>query len=237
MAGIFFILQKIYLFLISWENFNIKEIEVVCAKEELKNQILKFYEGKHLGNIFLLDASALKNTLLNHRWVKEARVRKVFPHGIKIEIEERKPFALLMINSPCLIDKEGVYLEQCDFSQNSDFPILTDLNNFRENYKEKVKIAAKFFQSLAPSERQRVHSLDLSNTRNIILRFKNTQTMLLLGDDRFSEKIHIFEKLSGILKKYGDLEYVDLRFPDRLYIKPQKNPSDNLLASVGWEVK
>lgn len=225
LGGIFYSIQQFYLFLISWDNLDIKEIEIASRKPKVKEEIQLFFEGKNLGNLLLLDIGHLQDVLSAHRWVKEVRVRKILPSTLKIEIKERTPVALLKKGDLYLIDEEGVLLKKIERREEMNLPLLFDLDNFQKEYKEKLKLAWKCLHDLSPSQRERIEVLDLTEYENITVQLKKEQTRLILGDDQFSQKLKSFQESRAAFKKYGDLEYVDLRIPDRFYIKPKKNSS------------
>jgi cell division septal protein FtsQ len=234
-GGIFYSVQKSYLFLISWENLNIKDTVVVCRNHEVKQEIQQSLENRNMGNILLFDIGHLQEGLAAHRWVKEVRIRKILPSTLKIEIKDRTPIALLKKESLYLIDEEGIHLERIEASEESDLPLLVDSNNFQKDYKEKIGLAWECLRSLSPSEKEQLEVLDLSEYENITVQLKKKKTKLILGNDQFSQKLQIFQKYSGRLKAFGNLEYVDLRFPDRFIIKPQKNPYRGLIPTSNRE--
>jgi cell division septal protein FtsQ len=221
LGGIFYSLQRIYLFLISWDNLNIKETIIVCSKSELREEIQQSLRGKNLGNIFLLDIGHLQEAIRAFRWVEEVRVRKIFPCTLNIEIKERTPFALLKKGSLDLIDRWGVELEKVGSEEMIDLPLLIDSNEFQNDYKEKVKLAWECLSSLSPSEKNLIEVIDLTDCENITLQLKNDETRLVLGNDQYSAKLKLFTAYRAELEKFGELEYADLRFPRRLYFKPK----------------
>jgi cell division septal protein FtsQ len=221
-GGIFYSIQKSYLFLISWETLNIKDTQ-------------QSLENKNLGNILLFDIGHLQEGLTAHRWVKEVRIRKILPATLKIEIKDRTPIAFLKKESLYLIDEEGIHLERIEAWGALDLPLLVDSNNFRKDYKEKIELAWECLRSLSPSEKEQLDVLDLSEYENITVQLKKNKTKLILGNDQFSQKLQIFQKYSERLKAFGNLEYADLRFPDRFIIKPKKNPSKGLIPKSNRE--
>ncbi len=223
-GGIFYSVQKSYLFLISWDNLDIKDTVIVCRNSEVKQEIQQNLENISMGNILLFDIGHLQETLAAHRWVKEVRIRKILPSTLKIEIKERTPLALLKKENLYLIDEEGIHLEKIESREELDLPLLVDSNNFQKDYKEKLELAWECLRSLSPSEKEQLEVLDLSEYENITVQLKNKKTKLILGNDQFSQKLKTFQKYSAKLGKFGNLEYVDLRFPDRFIIKPKKNP-------------
>jgi cell division septal protein FtsQ len=193
-GGIFYSVQKSYLFLISWDNLEVKDMIIVCRNPDVKEEIQQNLENINLGNILLFDIEHLQEALAAHRWVKEVRIRKILPSTLKIEIKNRTPLALLKRGNLYLIDEEGIHLERIESTEKLDLPLLVDSNNFQKDYKD------------------------------ITVQLKKKKTKLILGNDQFSQKLKTFQKYSAKLGKFGNLEYVDLRFPDRFIIKPEKNP-------------
>ncbi len=65
--------------------------------------------------ILLVDLKALQNRLQGLGWISEARVERVLPGRLRVEIVEREPFARWQVNGQTrLIDKRGVVLELDD---------------------------------------------------------------------------------------------------------------------------
>jgi cell division septal protein FtsQ len=229
---IFYSLQRTYLFLISWDNLNIKETVIVCSKSELREEIQQSLKGKNLGNILLLDIGRLQEAIRAFRWVEEVRVRKILPCTLNIEIKERTPFALLKKESLDLIDRWGVELEKVESREMMDLPLLIDSNEFHNDYKEKVKLAWECLSSLSPSEKNLIEVIDLTDSGNITVRLKNDETRLVLGNDQYSAKLKLFAAYRAKLEEFGELEYADLRFPHRLYFKLKTAPDQESIPSA-----
>lgn len=219
LGGTFYSIQQTYLFLISWDNLNIKETIIVCSKSEVRGEIQQSLKGKNLGNIFLLDIGHLQEAIRAFRWVEEVRVRKIFPCTLNIEIKERTPFAFLKKESLYLIDRWGVELEKVESEETVDLPVLIDSNEFQKDFKEKLKLAWECLSSLSPSEKNLIEVIDLTDCENITVQLKNDETRLVLGNDQYSSKLKLFAAYRAELEKFGELEYADLRFPRRLYFK------------------
>ncbi len=235
-GGIFYALQQAYLFLISWDKLDIKDVTVYARKPEIKAETQRFFEGKRLGNILLLDINLLQEKFTAHRWIKEVRVRKILPSSLRIEIKERTPVALLKQDHIYLIDEDGVFLEKIGQGEKVNLPLLIDSNKFQRDYEEKLNLAWECLHSLSPAEKEQLEVLDLSEYENVVVQLKDNQTKLIMGCDRFQEKIRLYNRFQAKLEKYGALEYIDLRIHDRLYIKP-KNPlsQSHLIPQVGKE--
>ncbi len=80
-GGIFYSVQKSYLFLISWDNLDIKDTVIVCRNSEVKQEIRQNLENISWGNILLFDIGHLQEALAAHRWVKEVSIWKISPRS------------------------------------------------------------------------------------------------------------------------------------------------------------
>jgi cell division septal protein FtsQ len=229
---LFYGLQQIYLFLISWDNLNVKHINISCQRDDVKKEISRLLEGKNLGNMLLLNIDHIRNAVNKLTWVKQVRVRKIFPSSLKIETQMRTPVALLKKDNIYLIDKEGTLLKKIGSKEKFNLPLLIDSNSFRAHYQEKLELAWGALESLSLSEKSQIEVMDLTDYDNVTVRLKGNLTWLILGNELFSQKIKAFQDFNSKSEKWGPLEYVDLRFfQDRLYIKPQKKMSRSLMAN------
>jgi len=221
LGGFFFSLHKFAIFLMSWEYLTIKTVTISSPQPLVREEIRSLLEGKKMGNILLLNIAQLQRSLEAHRWVREARVRKVFPSALKIEIREREPKALLRKDSYVLIDEEGVELEKLDSREPADFPVFVDSGNFVRDYQEKLRLAWECLNHLEPSQRSEVEVIDLSDFESLTLQLRDDPTLVILGNSRFSQKLAAYKDWKPQLEgQFGPLDYMDLRFfDDRIYFK------------------
>jgi cell division septal protein FtsQ len=111
-AGFFLAVRSAYLFLITWDELAIRKVDVVCAKDNLRQTLENHFAMPRLGNILLCDLQALCGDIRRLAWVKDVSIQKVFPSQLRITVVERTPFAVLERDGLCLADKEGRVLEK-----------------------------------------------------------------------------------------------------------------------------
>jgi cell division septal protein FtsQ len=220
LALLFFSVYKLYFFLITWDKLTIRDIQVVCPDEKVKGHILGMTRSMTWGNILLLDISNVQKTLESHAWVKDVRVRKTFPASLKIDIAARTPAALMEKEAIYLIDEEGVALERADLSAYPGLPLLIDKGHFSQNSQEKLRLTRECLKGLSSDGKSRVESLDFSDLGDVILQFRGSPTKIKLGADQFAQNLDYYQKNIALWEsEQGSLEYVDLRFPDRVIFK------------------
>ncbi len=235
LAGFFLVLQQVFLFAFSWDKLDIKNVYISCENQAIKNDAQDMIEDYAFGNILLFDSNNLQEIIKSFTRVKNVTIRKIFPLSLNISIEERKPFAVLRKEFLCVIDTEGVIVSQLK-THNLPLPLLFDENNFMDYYQEKIELARECLEKMTPKERQNIEILDLSENLNIKVKTRDSFTWLILGNNRFEEKYRRFFAEKAYLERYGDLEYVDLRFQDRFFIKPLKDYSIKDMATNAKEV-
>jgi cell division protein FtsQ len=221
-AGFFFGLTKGYLYLINCDDFAIKKAEIACRREFVGQDIRALLSASKLHNLLLLDIGSLRSRIEAHRWVKEARLRKIFPSTLKVEITEREPAAILKAGESLLmIDRDGVWLEQLALREDANLPLLLDSSSFGDGYQDKLALAWKCLDALTPDQRLEVEALDLSEPENVSLYLLGQTTRLVLGSERFSERLSFIQSYQETMESQnGPLEYIDLRFDDRIIFKP-----------------
>jgi cell division protein FtsQ len=221
-AAVFLGLAKAYLLLITTSEFDVRSLEVLSKREFVAGDIRALADPSKLGNLLALDIGKLESLVESHPWVREARLKKVFPSEVRIEITEREPAAVLQVGeSYIVVAEDGVVLGRTTAGAALGLPLLTDSAGFRDRYREKLDLAWRCLKSLTPAELASVESLDVSRVDSPSLFLKEQPTMVILGPERFSEELREYlANKEAWENQGGPLEYVDLRFDGRVYFKP-----------------
>lgn len=224
-GGFFLALQQSYLFLISWDKLTVREFIIDCRKPEVKEEVQRFFQGKNLGNILLLDIGQLQQALLSNPWVKDVQVRRIFPSSLKIRVHERTPAAVLKKKDLILIDKDSRELRKAALEETDTLPVFIDAQNFGKDLEGKLQLAWACLDSLSSLDTGPIEALDLSDFDNVKIKFRESPTWFIFGGDHFVEKFQSYQTYRDSLEKYGDLDYVDLRYFDRFIVRPTKTQS------------
>ena len=84
--------------------------------------------------------------------------------------------------------------------------------------------------SLARSQQiaSRLSQVDVSDAHDAVVLLDGDSALLHLGDDKFLERVQSYLELSPALReRVADIDYVDLRFDPRVYVRPAAERGPN----------
>ena len=79
-------------------------------------------------NIFMLDLNLLTERIKKHPWVRKARVSRLLPDRLRVEIREKKPVVLLSLDKLYFVDRYGKVIAPVGKQDLLNYPILTGIN-------------------------------------------------------------------------------------------------------------
>ena len=76
---------------------------------------------------------------------------------------------------------------------------------------------------MMPQVARRLSQVDVTDAHNATVILNRDRAVLQLGDDRFLARLQAYLDLAPALReRVPDIDYVDLRFDDRIYVRPAK---------------
>lgn len=231
LVGLFIGIQQAWIFLISWDGLNIEHVVIRCRRPDVQAAAEETTRGRPMGNLLLFDIDGLRRDLESHRWIREVRVRRVFPRSLNIDIRERVPAAVLLGTAATLIDREGTFLDSAPTGDPAGLPVFRDAGDFQEDLEDKLALAWSCLDDMTPSQRALIAELDLSEYRNVTAGLKGANLRIKLGDGGFSEKMKTYMTERARLESYGPLRYIDLRFSNRIYLGLKPSPGTGAAAA------
>lgn len=102
-------LTMIYIFSKDEPLFFIKNIRINGASQLGDNDIMGRISPFTKGNLFGVDVQKMKEVIASHPFVKEVRIKRVFPFSIIIDVKEKTPSALWVNNEGAIsvLDEYG----------------------------------------------------------------------------------------------------------------------------------
>lgn len=183
-------------------------------------------------SLLLVDLERFRAKLLDSTWVADVTVRRVFPATVDVRIVERDPVAVARIGQQLyLVDGTGVIMD--DYGpqyKDFDLPIVDGLAAPRTVDGPPIDpgraaLTARFLDALAPRPDliRALSQVDVANESNVIVLLGDDPTYLYLGDELFLERIQTYLELTPALaERDKPVDYVDLRFGNRVFLKDRK---------------
>ena len=197
-------------------------------------------EGSH---ILTADLARSRAELLESPWLADVALRRVLPSTIDVFVSERRPFGLSRLGDELyLVARDGTVMDEfgpryADF----DLPIIDGLFPRQRGSRvapasrtrparapaadpARAALAASVVDALRPRPEliKLVSQIDVSNVRDAVVLLDHDPALLHLGDERFRERLQSYLGIADALRKrIADIDYVDLRFEQRVYVKPR----------------
>jgi cell division protein FtsQ len=182
-------------------------------------------------SILTADLADYRRVLLRSPWVSEVALRRVLPSTIDVYVSERRPFGLCRLgNQLYLIDRDGTVMDEfgpqyAEF----DLPIVDGLVREPRHGKptiddRRAELAAQVVDAIQGSREltRRVSQIDVSDAHDAVVLLDDDPALLHVGEERFRERLQSYLEIADALReRIPDIDYVDLRFEQRVYVKPR----------------
>jgi cell division protein FtsQ len=195
-------------------------------------EVLALVDGLRGQNILAVDLGQWQQKLLSSPWVERATIRRVLPSTVEISVTERQPMGVARIGTAMyLIDARGVIIDEYGPTYaDIDLPIIDGLSASPHDGGSIVDVARAEFAARAigalsarPELQQLVSQLDVSNLHDAVVILDGDPALLRLGDTDFVARLQQYVDLAPALReRVTAVDYVDLRFDERLYVRPAK---------------
>jgi cell division septal protein FtsQ len=204
---------------------------VVRGNERLPTrEVLGLLRGLRGQHVLSVDLERWRGRVMDSPWVEHAALRRVLPSTIEIWVDEREPMAIGRIGADLyLIDPLGRIIDEYgpDYVQ-FDLPIVDGLTSKPATGAPLVDEAraALAYRAIEGLRRQqplfrRVSQIDVANERDAVVMLQGDTAAVHLGDDQFAERLQTYvDMLSALREQVPDIEYVDVRFDNRIYVRP-----------------
>lgn len=193
-------------------------------------EVKALVDGLRGTNIITADLSDYRARLMDSPWIADVALRRTLPSTVEVFVSERRPIGLCRLGTQLyLIDRGGTLIDEFGPQYSEfDLPIISGAvrppsSNEPAIDERRVDLAARVMEGLAAREdlASRVSEIDVSNVHDAVVLLDDDPALLHLGDQKFVERLHAYVELAATLRqRVPAIDYVDLRFDDRIYVRP-----------------
>ena len=211
LALFFFIGYRVYARLLEDPLFRVREVEVEGSRKVPRETILSLIELEGMPNLFTLRLREVAKRLELNPWIEQVKVRKVFPNKIWIQIEERKPIAILQLEELYYIDTKGVIFSPVGDRDKYNYPFLTGLTRqaLEKDPVEAKHLIMKALEFLRIVNKEKVFSpeeiseIHMEKVFGIQYFTKTEGVEVRMGWEHFGEKLRRLSIIWSDLRKRG----------------------------------
>jgi cell division septal protein FtsQ len=239
LAGIALLVFGVYQTVTLAMTTPLLRVETIAVRGNVRlssGQVRALVEDLRGTSILSADLAAFRRRLIESPWVADVALRRVLPSTVEIFVSERRPVGLCRLGQELyLVDETGVVLDQfgpqyAEF----DLPIIDGLLNDPDRRgtqgsidPARAELAARAIASLgrSPEIARRLSQVDVSDPHDAVVLLEGDTALLRLGSERFLERVQSYLELAGTLRdRVAEIDYVDLRFEQRVYVRPAGEP-------------
>lgn len=202
--------------------FTLKKV-LIYGNRHLDNvEVVKLMGIHERQNLATLSLEEVYDNLHSSPWIRSVSMRKELPDTLVVRLQESRPVALLQShNGMFIVDSEGLLLERVSEVPVYFLPVIVHGSaDGSPEYREAVKLA-DVINSM--SQARDVELVEIAGIDggggNLIVRLDGMD--IKVGQGKYREKLSRFFDLSGeIGRRNINVDYVDLRFANRVVVKP-----------------
>ena len=236
---IIFSFVSVLLILLIWCSFNwssFSQNENISSIKITGNKLIPVEEYHKLVSSFTgistfsTDIREVSTIIEKHSHVSSARVSRMFPKGLLIEIKERQPIAMVNISPPMLLDRHGPLFPLRGSFSDYTLPVLShfvstensyhEINNNQSKSMTEAKNILHFLSENHTSLFENISELRLNNYEDFEIILLEQPTKVVLGRNQYIKKINVLLKFENQLqllnKSITDYKILDLRYESQL---------------------
>jgi len=201
--------------------FSVREIQVRGGDKVGGSEIVAITGLKHGMNLWNVDAVAIEKKVLRHPWVRHVLVRREFPRRVVIDVEERRPSAVVALGKLYYVDADGLLFSEVGEGEKNDFPLLTGLRadelassgpELRRRLQEAMRLG-----ELMQRDGRPLSEIHFEAPDQIVLYGSGLPIALHMGWGDWQEKIQRLDRVLALWKGHEErLASLDMSFRDQV---------------------
>ncbi len=206
-----FVGHWIYTHLLGDPYFRVKEVELKGGQKIPRQTLLSLTTVEGMPNLFSVELKEVVKKLESHPWIEHVQVKKVFPNKILIQIEEKRPMAIIQLGELYYIDTKGEIFSPVGEKDDFNYPFLTGLTRqtLEKDPEEAKRLINKALELLRIIHKEKISPLEEISEVHMEKAFgihcftKAEGVEVKLGWEEFGEKLKRLSLIWSDLRKKG----------------------------------
>jgi len=213
-------------------GLQIRTIQVRGNVRVSSGDVEAMADGLRGSSILTADLESYRKRLKESPWVEDVAIRRVLPSTVEVFVSERRPMGLCRFRDTLyLVDADGTPIDEfgpqyAEF----DLPIIDGLMRSPASGQPAIdetraELAARVMDALVPRKdiADKISQIDVHDAHDAVVMLQDDPALLHLGDEKFLERLQSYVDLAPTLRdQVRNIDSVDLRFGERVYVRPAK---------------
>jgi cell division protein FtsQ len=215
---------------VSASTLQVRHIKVHGNARVSAGEVQALADGLRGNSILTADLESYRRRLLKSPWVADVALRRVLPATVEVFVRERQPMGLCRLGGQLyLIDRQGTVIDEYGPQYAGfDLPIIDGVVRAPHSAEpaldeRRAHLAARVIDAVSRRKdlADRLSQIDVSDLHDAVVLLAKDSALLHIGEEQFAERLQSYVELAPTLReRVQDIDYVDLRFDDRLYVRP-----------------
>lgn len=209
------LLSAAYATFINFAAHSILSVRVAGEFQHVSKRRLQAVMSEHLARgFFRVDVSKVRNAALSLPWVKEVRVRRVWPDSVHIAVVER--VAVARWGETALLDAQASVFTPASLERQQALPHLRGPSGRQAEVLERFRVLDAVFAHV----RGGVRRIELSARGVWTLELKHGPTLVLGKQPDAAAAERVAQTLTEVFRARGDeIERIDMRYTNGFAVR------------------
>jgi cell division protein FtsQ len=217
---------------------NVGEVSIMGCMNVTEAELVNLAHVDFKASMANLDLREISSRLAKHPWVEKAKVKRDWSRrALIIEVQERVPQALILLDDLYLVDRHGEVFKKAEPRDQLDFPVFTglDTREVMARNPQAMNLVSQALELLGILRQRKIFTsrdvseIHLSKQSGLTVITLKEGIPIRLGSGGLEDKIDRLEKvLPDLQTKIKDVEYLDINYPRKVVVKiktPEKEKS------------
>ena len=216
-------------FVVDNPYFDVREIQVRGGNRVGGSEIVAMAGLKHGMNLWKIEPGAIEKKIAKHPWVRRVLVRREFPRRVVIEVEERKPRAIVAMGKLYYVDADGVVFKEVGEGESVDFPLLTglrpeELTAAGPAVRGRIRDAIRLGELMA-KDSHTLSEIHFESSDRLVVYTTAYPVALRMGSGNWEAKLQRLDRVLTLWKGHENrLASLDMSFRDQVVARLRKAP-------------
>lgn len=214
-------------------RFAVRSVELGGARHSSAQDLERVTRAYIGQNLFQLDIARVEGDLRKFPWVERVAIEKKLPSTLKITLMERQPVALATAEGvPRYVDQRGVaFADLSPAVGNPDLPLIAGAPPHRVAECVRLLLALKKSE---PALYSRISEISPAGETTFRIFDRDLKTFVYLDGPGAANKWRTLYAIAGPEGyRSRSVEYADLRFANRIIVKPRLSVIGSRLSGDG----